>query len=114
MFREGPLIIAIVIVTITIEIPAGVLLREPYSLECAVINIHAALGEIGCVEVTLTIYRRAGQARVAGSVGGLDHGHGKRGRRCCPLSYRYAWVPSGNRPINGGEEKYGWFTCCEQ
>jgi len=48
-------------------------LGSVYRLKCIVINIHAALGEVGCIEVALAINESAGQARVAGSVGGSGH-----------------------------------------
>src|SRR4030088_2072211 len=37
-----------------------------------------------------------------------------RGWRRSPLCYSHIWVPSSDRPINGGEEKYGWRTRCQQ
>src|SRR5260221_689221 len=79
-------------------------------MKCVVINVHAALGEVSCVQVGLAIDEGAGQARVARSVGGFDHGHSMRRRRCGPLSYSNSWVPPGNRPINRGEEEWSWFA----
>jgi len=74
-----------------------VFLGQFYSLKCIVINIHAALGEVCCVEVAPAINEGGGQARVAGPVSGFDHGDSKRRSR--------SWIPSSNRPINRGEEE---------
>jgi len=65
---------------------AGGLLKGSYRLERAVIDIHAALGEVCCIQVASAFDESAGQARVAGSVGSFDNGHSIRGRRCSPLS----------------------------
>src|SRR5258705_9813305 len=84
----------------------GALFGEFYRLKCVVINIHAALGEVSCIEETLVINEGAGQARIAGSVRGFDDGYSVgRGRRT-PLRYCDGWVPPGNRPIDCREEKY--------
>src|SRR5689334_10839966 len=81
------------------------LLGQVYKVKCAVINIDAALGKICRVQEALAINESAGQARVAGSVGSLDHSHCLRGRRRRALSYSNSWIPSSNRSINRGEEE---------
>ncbi len=83
-------------------------------MKCAVINIDAGLGEVRCVEVGLAINESAGQARVARSVGSLDYRHRLHRGRCCPLSYSHVWIPSGNRPVNRGEQESGWSAMGQQ
>jgi hypothetical protein len=51
-----------------------------------VVNIYAAFGEIGCIQVALAANESAGQACVSGTVGGLDEGDSMRRGRCRPLS----------------------------
>ena len=68
-------------------------------MKYVVVDIHATLGEVGCIEVALAINESAGRARVAGSVGGSGYGHGMRGRRCFSLglatvAFHPAIVPS--------------------
>ena len=90
------------------------ILGESCKLKCVVINIYAAFGEIGCIQVALAVNESAGQACVSGTVGGLDEGDSMRRGRCRPLSYRNVWVPSGNRPINRAEEEHGRFSRGQQ
>jgi hypothetical protein len=47
IFREGP--------AVSGGIPVGGLLGETYRLKCVVKNIHAALGEVSCVQEALAI-----------------------------------------------------------
>jgi hypothetical protein len=50
-----------------------------------VVNIHAAFGDIGDVEVPLSIDQGAGQTRVDRAVGGLDHSYSVGGGRRCSI-----------------------------
>src|SRR5213080_4205547 len=82
-----------------------VLLGQVYKVKCVVINIDAALGKVCRVQEALAINESAGQACIAGAVGGFDHSHRMRRRRRGALSYSNSWIPSSNRSINRGEEE---------
>ncbi len=81
------------------------LLAEVHSVEPVVVDIHATFVEIGCVEVELVMYESAGQTRVNRSIRGFDHGHG--------LGGQHSRVPTGNGPINCGEQEDGLFARCQ-
>src|SRR5437588_389160 len=91
-----------------------VLLGQVYELKCVVINIHATLRKVCRVQETLAINESAGQASVAGAVGGFDHSHRMSRRRRGPLRYRSRWIPSGSRSINRGEEEQAGFAWGQQ
>jgi len=91
-----------------------VLLGQVYQVKCIVINIDAALGKVCRVQEARAINESAGQACVAGAVGGFDHSHRMRRRRCGALCYCNGGVPSGNRPINRGEEEQAGFARGQQ
>src|SRR3984957_4359908 len=74
-------------------------------VEGVVVDVDRAFVEVGGVEVALAVDGGAGEAGVAGSVGGFYHHHGVRGRRRCAAGYSDGRVPSGDGAVNSGEKK---------
>src|SRR6266576_5283725 len=91
-----------------------VLLAQADQVKCVVINIHATLSKVCRVQLAFALNKSARQARVAGSVGSLDHGHCLRGRRRGALSNSDSWIPSSNRSIDRGEEEQARFARGQQ
>jgi hypothetical protein len=73
-----------------------------------------AFVEVGGVEVAFAVDGGAGEAGVAGSVGGLYHHHGVRGRRRGAAGYFDGQVPSGDGGVNGGEKKIRGRACGQE
>src|ERR1700722_7533772 len=74
-------------------------------MKCIVVDIHAALGKVGCVEVALAMNEGAGPPRVARAILGPGNSHGMGRRRRCAGCETYASIPADDRSINGREQK---------
>jgi hypothetical protein len=83
-------------------------------VEGVVVDVDGAPIEVGGVEVALALDGGAGEAGVAGAVGGLDHDDGVRGGRRSAGGYCDGWVPSGDSAVNGREEKGGGRACSQE
>src|ERR1700747_1067916 len=84
-----------------------VVVVQVYKVKRVVVNIHAAFGDIGDVEVPLTTDQGAGQARVDRAVGGLDHGYSMGGGRRCSIRQGDVGVPCGDGPVERGKDEIG-------
>jgi hypothetical protein len=108
--REGLFVFGAV-VPIGISIPAWL---QSHFVEGVVVDVDRAFVEVGGIEVALAVDGGAGEAGVAGSVGGLYHHHGMRGRRRTAAGYSDGWVPSGDGAVNGGEKKIRGRACGQE
>src|ERR1700761_9202213 len=105
------LVIGVAAVLVAIAIPAW-LQRD--SVECGVVDVDSTHIEISCVEITLALDDGAGEAGVAGAVGGFDHDdcmrRGRRGAR----SYANGGGPSSDGAIDSREKKIGGRVCSKE
>jgi hypothetical protein len=92
----------------------GLVLLEQSVGDNVVVDVDRAFVEVGGVGVALAVDGGAGEACVAGSVGGLYHHHGVRGRRRSATGYSDGRVPSGDGAVNGGEKKIRGRACGQE
>src|ERR1700759_5314536 len=76
-----------------------------HPMKCVVIDIHTTLGEVSRIEIAVAVDISAGQACVAGTIGGSDDRHGMGRRRHRSLRNAYGRIPADNGSINRREEK---------
>ena len=107
-------IVVVVVVLVAIAVVVILIVRvESYGVKVAVIDIDAAVVEVGCVEVAVPVDESAGETGVAGSIGRFDRDDGidggsRRTRRDADIR-----VPPGDCAVEGSEEKAGGKTAGE-
>src|ERR1700733_14687644 len=76
-----------------------------HPLKRVVVDIYTALGEVGRIQITIAVDISAGQACIAGTIGGSDYRHGMGRRRRRFWRNADGRIPADNGSINRREEE---------
>jgi hypothetical protein len=79
-------------------------------VKVGVVDVDAAFGEIGCVEIAVPINEGAGETCVAGSIARFDRDDGIDGGSSGAGRDGDVGVPPGDCTVEGSEEKGGGKT----
>jgi len=114
---EGFIVIAVVVLIAVVIAVAVVLILivrvESYAVKVGVVDVDAAVGEVGCVEVAVPVDEGAGETGVAGSIGRFDGDDGIDGGSSSTGRDADVRVPPGDCAVEGSEEKAGGKTARE-
>ena len=110
---EGFIVIVVVVLVAIAVIGILVVWVESYGVKVAVIDIDAAVVEVGCVEVAVPVDEGAGETGVAGSIGRFDRDDGIDGGSSRTRRDADVRVPPDDCAVEGSEEKAGGKTAGE-